>query len=126
MESSDRRYVIVFNGEIYNHRELRSQLEERGHKFRSASDTEVVLRAFMEWDVACLEKLRGMFALAVWTESLRRLVLARDRMGIKPLYFAQYGGDLYFGSELKAILPELEKPLGQGGAGRFRLETAKP
>jgi asparagine synthase (glutamine-hydrolysing) len=109
----DRDVAIVFNGEIYNHAELRRELEALGHKFRSRTDTEVVLAAFVEWDTACFSRLRGMFAIALWTESERRLVLARDRMGIKPLYIARRGADLYFGSELKAILihPEIERRL---------------
>ncbi len=105
--------VIVFNGEIYNHAELRRELEHCGHRFRSQSDTEVVLAAFLEWDLACFARLRGMFAIALWSESRGRLVLARDRMGIKPLFVARRGRDLYFGSELKAIFahPEIERNL---------------
>jgi asparagine synthase (glutamine-hydrolysing) len=111
--SEDRDTVIVFNGEVYNHTELRRELEQRGHRFRSHSDTEVVLAAFLEWDVDCFARLRGMFGLALWTESRGRLVLARDRMGIKPLYVARRGADLYFGSELKTIFvhPEIERNL---------------
>jgi asparagine synthase (glutamine-hydrolysing) len=96
--SDNRDYVLVFNGEIYNHSELRRELTHLGHRFYSSCDTEVVLHAFMEWDTACLEKLRGMFAFAIWQESRRRLVLARDRTGIKPLYYARSGRDIYFGS----------------------------
>ena len=109
--------VIVFNGEIYNHAELRSELERRGHRFRSRTDTETVLRAFLEWDTDSFSRLRGMFAFALWTESSKRLVLARDRMGIKPLYIARHGDDLFFGSELKAILvhPEIDRCLSMGG-----------
>jgi len=115
--SSDGDTVIVFNGEIYNHLELRRELEQRGHRFRSRSDTETVLNAFLEWDTECFSRLRGMFAVALWRESERRLVLARDRMGIKPLYIARRGDDLYFGSELKAILvhPEIERWLSFDG-----------
>jgi len=115
--SSDGDTVIVFNGEIYNHLELRRELEQRGHRFRSRSDTETVLNAFLEWDTECFSRLRGMFAVALWRESERRLVLARDRMGIKPLYIARRGDDLYFGSELKAILvhPEIERWLSLDG-----------
>src|ERR1017187_734082 len=111
--SEDRDTVIVFNGEIYNHAELRRELEQRGHRFRSHSDTEVVLAAFLEWDVDSFARLRGMFALALWTESRGPLVLARDRMGIKPLFVARRGRDLYFASELKAIFvhPEVERNL---------------
>src|SRR5258708_32800984 len=96
--------VIVFNGEVYNHRELRLELETAGHRFRSHCDTEVVLHAFLEWDTAAFARLRGMFAAAFWTEPARRLVRVRDRIGIKPLYYARSGSDLYFGSEMMAIL----------------------
>src|SRR5208282_1819329 len=108
---------IVFNGEIYNHLELRAELEKLGHRFRSHCDTETVLHAFLEWDTECFSRLRGMFAIALWTESTRRLILARDRMGIKPLYFARRGDDLFFGSELKAIFvhPEIERRLSLDG-----------
>jgi asparagine synthase (glutamine-hydrolysing) len=109
--------VIAFNGEIYNHLELRAELESRGRRFYSHSDTETVLQAFLEWDTDCFSRMRGMFAVAFWTESTERLVLARDRMGIKPLYFSQRGEDLYFGSELKAIFvhPEIDRSLSLNG-----------
>jgi asparagine synthase (glutamine-hydrolysing) len=115
--SDDGDVAIVFNGEIYNHRELRSELEGLGHHFHSHCDTEAVLRAFLEWDTGCFRRLRGMFAIALWTKSTKRLVLARDRMGIKPLYFTRLGSDLFFGSELKAILihPEIERRLSLDG-----------
>jgi asparagine synthase (glutamine-hydrolysing) len=110
-------HVIVFNGEIYNHLDLRAELEKRGHRFYSHSDTETVLHAFLEWDTNCFSRMRGMFAVALWTESERRLVLGRDRLGIKPLYFVLRGEDLYFGSELKAIFvhPEIERRLSREG-----------
>jgi asparagine synthase (glutamine-hydrolysing) len=104
MVSEDGDTVIAFNGEIYNHLELRTELEGLGHRFRSKCDTETVLHAFLQWDTGCFSRMRGMFAVALWTGSQRRLILARDRMGIKPLYYFKYGDDLYFGSELKAIL----------------------
>jgi asparagine synthase (glutamine-hydrolysing) len=106
---------IVFNGEIYNHLEIRAELEKLGHIFTSHSDTETVLKAFMEWDTASFTRLRGMFAVAIWNVPQKRFVLARDRMGIKPLYISQRGDDLYFGSELKAILihPEIERTLSR-------------
>jgi asparagine synthase (glutamine-hydrolysing) len=109
--------VIAFNGEIYNHAELRRELERRGRQFHSHSDTETVLQAFLEWDTGCFTQLRGMFAVALWNESTGRLVLARDRLGIKPLYIAQRGGELYFGSELKAIFvhPEIDRSLSLDG-----------
>jgi len=115
--SDDRATAIVFNGEIYNHEELRAELGSRGHRFRSHCDTETVLRAFIEWDTDCFARLRGMFALAIWTESKHRLILARDRMGIKPLYVARRGEDFFFGSELKAILihPEFYRRLSLAG-----------
>ena len=111
--SADGNTVIVFNGEIYNHLELRAELEATGHRFTSHCDTETVLHAFLEWDTGCFSRLRGMFAAGLWTESNRRLVLARDRVGIKPLYVARRGKDLFFGSELKSILvhPEIERTL---------------
>ena len=109
--------VIAFNGEIYNHLELRRELESRGRQFYSHSDTETVLQAFLEWDTDCFSRMRGMFGVALWSESTGRLVLARDRVGIKPLYFAQRGEDLYFGSELKAIFihPEIDRSLSLNG-----------
>jgi asparagine synthase (glutamine-hydrolysing) len=109
--------VIAFNGEIYNHQELRAELEGRGHRFCSHTDTETVLHAFLEWDIHCFPRLRGMFAIALWTESTKRLILARDRLGIKPLYVARRGEDLFFGSELKAILvhPEIDRHLSMAG-----------
>jgi len=117
LTTEDGDATVVFNGEIYNHKELRAELQTLGHRFRSHCDTETVLRAFVEWDTDCFARLRGMFALAIWTKSTGRLVLARDRMGIKPLYIARYGEDLFFGSELKAILihPEIERRLSMAG-----------
>jgi asparagine synthase (glutamine-hydrolysing) len=115
--SSDGDTVVVFNGEIYNHLELRPELEAMGYKFRTHCDTETVLYAFLAWDTKCFTRMRGMFAVALWRKSTRRLVLARDRMGIKPLYLARYGDDVLFGSELKAILahPEVERRLSMEG-----------
>jgi asparagine synthase (glutamine-hydrolysing) len=117
IKSDDGNSIIVFNGEIYNYAEIRSELESLGHRFHSRSDTETILHAFLEWDTACFARLRGMFAIALWTESTRRLVLARDRMGIKPLYFARRGADIFFGSEIKAILihPEIDRRLSMQG-----------
>ena len=119
--SDDGDTVIVFNGEIYNHLEIRRELEGMGHRFRSNCDTETVLRAFLAWDTASFARLRGMFAIALWTESRRRLVLARDRVGIKPLYYSRRGSDLYFGSEVKAILehPEVPRTLDLGALDAY-------
>ncbi len=113
MSTEDGRVTIAFNGEIYNHAELREELEGLGHRFFSRADTEVFLRAFVEWDTDCFARLRGMFAAALWSEPDRRLVLVRDRLGIKPLYFARRGEEIYFGSELKTIFvhPEIERRL---------------
>jgi asparagine synthase (glutamine-hydrolysing) len=108
--SDDGSAAIAFNGEIYNHLEVRRELERRGHRFYSACDTETVLHAFLEWDKECFSRLRGMFAVALWSERERRLVLARDRMGIKPLYYSRLAEDIYFGSELKAILQHSHIP----------------
>jgi len=117
IQTEDGEAAIVFNGEIYNHLELRSELEKLGHRFHTHCDTETVFRAFLEWDTDAFARLRGMFAVALWITSSRRLVLARDRMGIKPLYIARHRGELFFGSELKAILvhPEIERRLSLSG-----------
>jgi asparagine synthase (glutamine-hydrolysing) len=101
--SPDGDAVLIFNGEIYNYLELRAELVGKGHQFLSHSDTEVLLHAFLEWDKDCFRRLRGMFAAAIWSERERRLMLARDRVGIKPLYFHATGSDLIFGSEIKAL-----------------------
>jgi asparagine synthase (glutamine-hydrolysing) len=104
MRSADGRFVLVYNGEIYNFGELRTSLESFGHRFRGHSDTEVLLAGFCHWGVAAtLRKTVGMFALAVWDATHRTLQLARDRMGEKPLYYGWHGGVFLFGSELKAL-----------------------
>ena len=104
MVSSDSRYVLTFNGMIYNHRELRAELEARGHRFRSSSDTEVVLNAVIEWGPDALRRFNGMFAFGFYDSRERTLLLARDRYGIKPLYVSHQGDVFAFGSEQKAIL----------------------
>jgi asparagine synthase (glutamine-hydrolysing) len=96
---------IVFNGEIYNHLQLREELIGRGHRFRTRSDTETIVHAYEQWGMeGCLSRLRGMFAFAIWDSSERVLFLCRDRMGIKPLYYAEERGRLYFSSEIRGIL----------------------
>lgn len=100
----DRTYVITYNGELYNTGELRRELEQQGHTFRSYSDTEVLLVSFIEWGPACVERLNGIFAFGIWDEANQSLFLARDRLGVKPLFYTQRGGTLLFASELKALL----------------------
>ncbi|MGH9681501.1 MAG: asparagine synthase (glutamine-hydrolyzing), partial [Candidatus Acidiferrales bacterium] len=96
--------TLVFNGEIYNFRELRAALEAKGHRFRTTSDTEVLLNAYVEWGPRCVERFRGMFAFALWDDKRQRLVLARDHFGKKPFFILESGGKVLFGSEIKAIL----------------------
>ena len=108
--SADRDVVVAFNGEIFNFREIRAELAREGFQFRTQCDTEVILHAFERWGSACFSRFRGMFAIAVWVQSEQRLVLARDRMGIKPLYYCLHEGEIYFGSELKCILAHPEVP----------------
>lgn len=104
MVSLEHRYVLTYNGEIYNFRELRTELEAAGYWFRSQSDSEVLLAALSHWGAGALTRLNGMFAFALWDRKDRTLMLARDRYGIKPLYFAQQGSSFAFASEQKAIL----------------------
>lgn len=104
MKSIDGRFVIVFNGEIYNFRSLRQELEQVGHGFATQSDTEVILEAYRRWENRCLERLRGMFAFALYDTCENKLFLARDRTGVKPLYYHSGKGGFFFGSELKALL----------------------
>jgi len=104
MATADGRYVISYNGELYNFQELRTELQALGHQFRSRSDTEVLLAAWAQWGAKALDRFNGMFAFAIWDRVEKALTLARDRYGIKPLYYAQAGQDFLFGSEVKAIL----------------------
>jgi asparagine synthase (glutamine-hydrolysing) len=113
MRDSASGAVIVFNGEIYNYLELRVQLEIHGHVFRTKSDTEVLLHAYLEWGAAALEKLNGMWAFAIWRPDQRKLFIARDRFGVKPLYYTEKPGYFAFASEPKGLLalfPDLRKP----------------
>ncbi|MDQ1728473.1 MAG: hypothetical protein QOD33_598 [Pyrinomonadaceae bacterium] len=103
--NEDNSVTIVFNGEIYNYRELQTILQARGHRFQTNSDTETIVHAYEEFGAACLEQLRGMFAFAIWDERRKQLFIARDRVGKKPLYYSvTRGGTLVFGSELKSLL----------------------
>ena len=102
--TEDRRYAITYNGELYNYREIRNELIAKGHNFSTESDTEVLLKAFREWNVGCLERLNGMFAFAIWDDVEKTLTLARDRVGLKPLFYSKIGEKFAFASEIKAIL----------------------
>lgn len=104
MSTSEGRFTLAYNGEVYNYRDLRRELEGLGTRFRSSGDTEVVLQALARWGEGALPRLNGAFALAFWDARERRLLLARDRLGLRPLYWAEAGGDLVFASEIKGIL----------------------
>lgn len=118
MFDSARKRLIVFNGEIYNYLELRKELETHGIKFTSNTDTEVILGAYQIWGEACLERFNGMWAFAIYDMDTRKLFLARDRMGIKPLYYySDARGAFYFASEIKAILSALDEPPPMDPAG---------
>src|SRR4051812_38865230 len=116
IHNEDRTVPFVFNGEIYNFRELRETLEAAGHHFSTNTDTEAIVHAYEQWGKAAIARLRGMFALAIWDRRRRSLLIARDRIGIKPLYYAEAAGRLYFGSELKTILcaPDVPRQLDPG------------
>ena len=109
--SEDDRFILTYNGEIYNYLELRKELESKGFSFRSTSDTEVLLYSFIEWGERCLNKFNGMFAFAIWDNKEKTLFAARDHFGIKPFYYWQKDNEFAFASEIKALLthPEIEK-----------------
>jgi asparagine synthase (glutamine-hydrolysing) len=104
IHNEDGTVWVVFNGEIYNYRQLRAELESLGHRFYTSSDTETIVHAYEAWGERAFERLRGMFGIALWDRTRRTLLLARDRAGIKPLHYAERGGRLYFGSELKSLI----------------------
>src|SRR5438874_6792674 len=105
--NEDESLWIVFNGEIFNYIELRAELEAQGHRFRTSSDTEVILHLFEEHGPACLERMNGQFAIAIWDTERRRLFLARDRAGVRPLFYTELkDGTLLFGSEIKSIFSD--------------------
>ncbi|MFO0973393.1 MAG: asparagine synthase (glutamine-hydrolyzing) [Phycisphaerae bacterium] len=110
ISNDDESLWIVFNGEVYNYQELRDELERRGLKFKTHSDTETVLRAYETYGAACLQRLNGMYAFAIWDVRRRQLFVARDRLGVKPLYYALHGGRLRFASETKALLEDASLP----------------
>jgi asparagine synthase (glutamine-hydrolysing) len=104
--NEDRSKCVIFNGEIYNYLDLRDELLKRGHRFLTRSDTETILHAYEEWREDCVSRFRGMFAFAIWDSVEKELFVARDRLGIKPVFFAEHAGKLYFASEMKAILAD--------------------
>lgn len=104
MFTEDKRFAIILNGEIYNYKKIRTELEAKGEVFTTNSDTEVLLKAFRKWNVGCLDKLNGMFAFAVWDDLEKTLTLARDHAGIKPLFYSQARNNFIFASEIKALL----------------------
>jgi asparagine synthase (glutamine-hydrolysing) len=142
-QSGDHKYILVYNGELYNTAELRRELESRGYTFEGYSDTEALLLSFIEWGAGCVRRFNGIFAFAVWDESRRSLFCARDRLGVKPFFYAQRGSAFLFGSELKSLLahplvePEIDAqglaeifvmgPARTPGCGVFRgIEELKP
>jgi asparagine synthase (glutamine-hydrolysing) len=121
MTSADGRCTVVYNGEIYNFRDLRRELEAGGAQFRTRSDTEVLVETWARWGAEALERLRGMFAFAVWDHRERSLTLVRDRLGVKPLYYARIGARLVFASEIKALLrhPDVSRELNAAAVEDF-------
>ena len=128
MSNEDDSVWLVFNGEIYNHTDHRPRLEARGHRFRSRCDAEVILHLYEEYGPDCVDHLRGMFAFAIWDSRRRRLMLARDRIGVKPLYFAALPGTLLFGSEIKALFghPAIAPQLNEQALSLYLTFAATP
>ncbi len=111
MFNEDNSVAVVYNGEIYNFQEITKELREAGHRFRTSCDTEVIVHAWEEWGADCVKRFRGMFAFALWDQNQETLFLARDRLGIKPLYYSILAdGAVLFGSELKALLQHPDLP----------------
>src|SRR5687768_13275344 len=118
MTNEDETLWLVFNGEIFNYVELRDELALHGHRFRTKSDTEVILHAWEQWGEAAFDRFNGQWAVALWDTRARRLILSRDRVGVRPLYYAEAGGRVVFGSEVKAIFagaPELPRRFDAAG-----------
>lgn len=127
-KKGDDSYIITYNGELYNTPELRRELESRGYQFSTTCDTEVLLTAYIEWGPSCTEKFNGIFAFGIWDEAKELLFLARDRIGVKPLFYTNQGSNFIFGSELKALLahpdvkPEVDR---EGMAEIFMIGPAR-
>jgi asparagine synthase (glutamine-hydrolysing) len=121
VRNEDGSVWVVFNGEIYNFKELRPSLEQQGHRFYTDTDTEVIVHLYEQYGEACVQKMRGMFAFAIWDANRKKLMLARDRLGIKPLFYSTAGGRLAFGSELKVLLqlPEISRELSWGSVSHL-------
>src|SRR4051812_44481275 len=116
VHNEDRTVWVVFNGEIYNFKSLREDLEQQGHRFYTDTDTEVIVHLYEQYGESCVDRMRGMFAFAIWDDRRKTLLIARDRIGIKPLFYSIVDGRLAFGSELKVLLqlPEIERKLNWG------------
>ncbi len=121
MSSPDGRYTITFNGEIYNHLEVRAELEAKGYTYRSKSDTETIIYAYAEWGEECFKKFLGMFAIAIWDEQEQEVFIIRDRIGIKPLYYTNPSGRFIWGSEIKVLLehPAVEKVMNEDAISHY-------
>jgi asparagine synthase (glutamine-hydrolysing) len=128
IHNEDGTVWVVMNGEIYNYRELRTDLERRGHRFYTTTDTEVLVHLYEEFGERCVDRLRGMFGFAIWDARRQSLFIARDRLGIKPLYYAEVDGRLLFGSELKCLLalPEVERELNWGSVNHLFTSLSTP
>ena len=123
LDWAGERYILTYNGELYNTQELRQELISFGHRFLGHSDTEVVLHAYAQWREECVKRFNGIFAFAVWEEKRNRLFLARDRIGVKPLFYKEHNGALLFASEIKTILayPAVAAQLDREGAAQLIL-----
>jgi asparagine synthase (glutamine-hydrolysing) len=119
--NEDRSKCIIFNGEIYNYEEIKSELLQKGHCFASASDTETIIHAYEEWGEECVHKLRGMFSFCIWDSQRETVLLVRDRLGEKPLFYAHYNGDFVFSSEMKSILadPRFDRAIDEEAVGAY-------
>jgi len=122
-EINNEIYVVAYNGEIFNKKEVKDELIERGYEFDNNSDTDLIVKSFVEWGEECCEKLNGIFAFAIWQESKKRLYLVRDRIGVKPLFYYPYNGGIIFASELKALLkhPNIEHVVDEEGLSELLL-----
>jgi asparagine synthase (glutamine-hydrolysing) len=128
MTDASGRFSMTYNGEVYNFKELRAELEAKGHRFRSTGDTEVILEAYREYGPECVKRFNGMFAFAIWDEKEQRLFCARDHVGVKPFYYALQNGTFFFASEIQAILahPDFKKELNEEGVGLYLTFSSTP